>query len=229
MKYANSPVYISTEMVGKMKGLWAISTTPLLNPFCMKMSKCKGLICEKCYSIFLCKGIRAHVVEKPYTENYKVLSEKILDEKELPRFNRKFKVIRFTAHGELINDINFINFVNICNVNPTHTFALWTKRTDIINRNHEIIPDNLILIYSTPKVDHVAELPKYFHRTFNVFTADYALDNNIKVNCHGNAKKMTCKKCGICYSKENKTEQINEVLKFSQKKYYRIKEGKKCK
>ena len=65
-------------------------------------------------------------------------------------------------------------------------------------------PDNLILIYSNPKLNKPLEkLPKYFDKTFNNVTTD-----SQEINCDGK-----CQECMMCYTLGNKTQTIIEKAK----------------
>ena len=94
-----------------------------------------------------------------FQHNSEVLSSVVLQRHELPRITAAF--CRFHAHGELINHKHFINFVNIARDNPHCTFALWTKRKDIVwqvlDDDYHSKPSNLILVWSNPKIDKVVQ------------------------------------------------------------------------
>lgn len=176
-------------MSGKLKGLHALNTSPLNNPFCQKMHKVKGSICEECYSIEMLTTFRSNC-NPCYIRNGNILSSCILPEVILPFFNDAF--FRFSAHGELINDNHFINLLNICKKNPHCTFSLWTKRRDIINRvfgKGYKKPKNLILVYSEPAVNHIhKKIPRHFDKIFIVLDHDSSL-----INCENRC--ISCLKC----------------------------------
>lgn len=113
--------------------------------------------------------------------------------------------MRFHGHGELINDTHFLNLCDIAESNGHCTFALWTKRVDIVRPNRHHVPENMILVYSNPKIDSVLEKPpRGFHRVFNNVTKQYRGD----ANCTG----QKCIDCQLCY-KFDTTSVIVEHVK----------------
>lgn len=194
-----------SKMTGKLKGIDAINTNPLSNGYCKKMSKCKNTICSQCYSIRMLKTIRRLCI-KSWELNSKLLSKEKLPNYLLPRFTRG-SLIRFSAHGELINEIHLKNYENIIKMNPDCYFALWTKRADLLKGRKKL--KNCIYVYSSPIINKVSTVSGFkFDKIFTTFYKEYVEANKIKINCHG--KK--CIKCKLCY-KPNKTIYINELIK----------------
>ena len=116
--------------------------------------------------------------------------------------------MRFNAHGELINSTHLVNLVKICIKNPSVTFALWTKRKDIVIKYFDKLgykPKNLKLIFSNSIINTIIEPPKYFDSTFNNVDQDYMKE---KQNCTG----QKCIDCLLCYT-HNDTKQIVEAIK----------------
>lgn len=188
---------IST-LTGKLEGFRAINTNTLSNPFCKDM-RGKDTICSQCYSAAMLEGSRKNCV-KPWQVNSDILAEPLT---VIPYFMDL--VIRFHAHGELINKQHYLNFVAIANHNPQTTFALWTKRKDLIKGVDK--PTNLILIFSNPRTDKVLKrVPTGFDRVFNAIDKEHVkpADN---VNCHAK-----CKDCMICYT-QNDVKIIVELTK----------------
>lgn len=192
-----------SKMSGKLKGLQALNTSPLQNDFCQVRHNAKIGICEKCYSINMCKTFRQNA-EVTWKKNGDILSSLIIPDKLLPFINQAF--FRFSAHGELINETHLINLINICNRNSHCTFALWTKREALFNRviQEHGKPKNLIAIYSVTEIDTIIEnVPENFDKAFCVKSY-----NDININC-GN-RCMTCLKC---YKLDDPTKIIIEKLK----------------
>ena len=52
-----------SNMTGKLKGLRAISTNTITNPFCIKMNNSKkdNVICKKCYSFGMLETYRKNM------------------------------------------------------------------------------------------------------------------------------------------------------------------------
>jgi len=132
-------IKIST-LTGKLKGFNAINTNTLSNDFCSKMRQTDA-ICRECYSASMLQGVRKNC-EAPWQRNSDILSTRVLEMDELPTINAHS--FRFHAHGELINATHFNNYINIARKNPYTTFALWTKRINLVKDFQ--IPDNLIMI-----------------------------------------------------------------------------------
>lgn len=206
-------VKIST-MTGKLKGVPSVNTSPLDNSFCERMSKAKGSICSKCYSRRMVSGIRKNC-RNGWRNNGEILSTRILSDAEIRvlRLDEKAPhgIVRFSAHGELINVIHCKNLLQIARAYPELTFALWTKRLDVVHEClHEISkPGNLVIIYSNPAVDAVIPVTgiqvryPFVDKVFNVISQD-----SDAVNCGA----RSCATCQLCYSKST-TSVIIEKLK----------------
>jgi hypothetical protein len=175
---------------GKMLGIPSINTNTLSNSFCQHAAKGKG-ICSKCYSRKMLTTYRSTCI-KNYEQNSHLLSTTLVQPTRL-----NFAYFRFHSHGELINSTHFENFKRIALYNPQTTFALWTKRTDLITLP---VPSNLILIYSNPTIDHIIQPPFPFDKVFNVVKSGQA-------NCNGK-----CIECLQCYKKDTQST-IIEVIK----------------
>ena len=136
-------VHISV-MSGKLKGISAINTNTVTNKFCQKMQKGNN-ICKHCYSQAMLTGSRKNCQDS-FQRNSDLLSSRGLSNHEIPIINAAW--FRFHGHGELINELHFLNLCRIAEANPQTTFALWTKRKDIVwdYCKTDVLPDNLILI-----------------------------------------------------------------------------------
>jgi hypothetical protein len=201
---SKSPVHIST-MSGKLEGFKSISTNTMTNNFCIKMNgKAKSTICASCYSMSMLKGYRKNTAPA-LQRNSDLLSSRVLKTDELPHIVDEY--FRFSSHGELINSKHLRNLIKIAEHNPHTTFALWTKRRDLISQYAKRwpMPTNLILVYSNPKVDAVMDTPpRFFDRVFNNVTDEYKGE----ANCTG----QKCKDCLLCY-KWHTTDVIVEHVK----------------
>ena len=195
-----------SKMSGKLQGILAINTNPLTNAFCTSMRNTTGSICQSCYSCKMLSGYRKNCVPA-FEHNSNILSSRILDDVELPKF-KDTDVVRIHAHGELINSIHMTNIVNMANKNYNTVIALYTKRTGIVwNVLDKInVPSNLILVYSNPAVDKImVNPPDGFDKVFNVVTEDRFEQS---VNCGG----QRCIDCKLCYHL-NGQDCIVELLK----------------
>ena len=189
-----------SKMSGKLSGIGAINTDTTTNEFCIRQ-KDTDTICGKCYSHKMLSTYRKSCVPA-FQHNSRLLSE-LIDWDLLPVINQAY--FRFNGHGELINMAHFQNIVNIARKNPHCNFALWTKRASIVRQFKEELPDNLILVFSNPRIDKVIYIPRGFHKVFN----NVSPDSDIKQNCTG--KK--CMDCLLCYRKGSATDVIVEAVK----------------
>jgi hypothetical protein len=202
-------VHIS-KMTGKLEGFQAISTNTITNDYCNKQhikGKQDGQnICGDCYSHAMLNTYRKNM-QAALQRNSDLLSSRPLEPYEIPRINAA--MFRFNAHGELINMQHLENLMAIVLDNPWCTFALWTKRVDLVFRwlKDNGKPDNLNLIYSNPKKSHImSKPPKGFDKTFNnVLEHEY----QDRQNCTG----QKCKDCRICYTIGNQINTIVEKVK----------------
>jgi len=193
-------LHITKHETNKLEGFLSINTSVLNNDFCGKM-RLTDSVCKKCYAANMEK--RYLNLHNAISKNDTLLSSSLLTTRQLPIFNAR--AVRLHSLGELINDIHFANFCAISAHNPDTLFVLWTKRKAIINeylKSHDK-PVNLSLVYSSPKVDKIARLPKHFDKVFTAHNKKTIAD----INCHGK-----CKDCLLCYTFNN-VKEINEVLK----------------
>jgi len=188
-------------MTGKLEHIPAINTNTLSNPFCVKMHNSGNPenICTRCYSHKMLNGHRKNCAPT-WQRNSDLLSQIALSDDQIPVINSHS--FRFHGHGELINVRHYWNLCRIARKNPHCNFALWTKRRDIkLNAR----PDNLILIYSNPRIDKVMHKPpvgfdKVFNNTSTLTQSD---------NCSG----RKCIECLQCYRLDSGTEVIIEKVK----------------
>jgi len=185
----------------KMDGIASINTNPKLNPFCVKM-RGKDTICKSCYS----KRYEYFPnMAKILNENTNILLDKSFTMNCVPNLNR-YRYVRLHSFGELINSTHYKNILTIVKAYPNTTFTLWTKRKEIVQK--ETKPSNLILIYSSPKLNKISALPDKFDKVFTVFDKD---KKDIDINC-----QKKCIDCLKCYTYNN-TIFINEVKKYKKR------------
>jgi len=200
-----------SNLTGKLERIRAISTNTLTNHYCNVMHTVKddSIICTKCYSWAMLQGFRKNVAIATQ-RNSDILSKTLIPYDDVEVI--KDDIFRFNAHGELINTMHFKNLVNIARKNPDCTFALWTKRKNLVARyfkhwrNAINKPSNLILIYSNPRIDKLmTRPPKWFDKTFN----NVSPQNFVRLqNCTG----QKCNNCRICYT-HNPLNRIVEGVK----------------
>lgn len=196
-----------SNMTGKLDKFKAINTNTLSNSYCQKMYACgdETIICTKCYSVEMLETFRKGCIPA-WERNSDALSKGLIPTHLLPTFLEAF--VRFQGHGELINMTHLENLHNIALHNAHTKFALWTKRKGFIRKfySEHDKPENLILIYSNPRIDAVMDTPpQFFDRTFN----NVSPDSETPQNCTG----QQCKDCLLCYIPNNGVTQIVEAVK----------------
>ena len=182
-----------SRMTGKLAGLAAINTNTLSNEFCQKQHAAGKTICGQCNSFRMLQQHRQNCVD-PWERNSSKLSRPIpdLEFDALVNQLKNLRFVRLHGHGELINFTHLYNFVHIARAVPGSTFALWTKRRDLVHKLGEHNrPENLILVYSNPRTDRVRPIPPPgFQKVFNNTTGQDHRDN-----CTG----RKCLDCLNCY------------------------------
>ena len=195
----SNAVHIS-KMTGKLVHMPAINTNTLTNEFCIRQHQ-TDTICFECYSFDMLQGHRKNCA--PAFERNSVALSELIDYDDLPFLN--YAYVRINGHGELINENHLDNIIAIAVKNPQCTFALWTKRASLIRQRLDRIPDNLILVFSNPKVDRVIGVPRGFHKVFN----NVSKGSTRPQNCTG----RKCIECLACYRKDSGTDVIVEMVK----------------
>lgn len=214
----NSPLFTSTGLTGKVAKIRAISTNCTLNPDCIKRFLLGIGICAFCYAFIAIKRgtflIRKAIPH--YTKNGDILSNRLLEDWEIPRYTvsttRYIDCFRFEAFGDLFNITHFENYVNIARKNPDIHFALWTKKWYIVNeyfKTHSR-PKNLSIVISSLEIDKPFEPEK--HNLSFVPDVVFTVTRDInKVNCK--CGFGACANCQRCYHRHFKTIYIWELLR----------------
>lgn len=211
---AKTGIQICTSHTGKMKGMWSLSTSPR-NHLCYKHSKCKGSICEHCYSLAMQNQYSE--LDKVLQKNTEILTSRLLSENELPRINNKLKLFRYESFGDSTATVQVANYFNIAEHNPEIKFALWTKNPWIINAAMEEYgiskPKNLVIIGSSYYINQpMTEFYKKYDFIDNIFTVydkEYINNHHVDINCGG----RSCRDCKKCYQKTHDGYEIREKLK----------------
>lgn len=210
--FNESPVYVSDYMSGKMTGIPAISTSVLENKICQARAKIEDSICAHCFAMNTL--MRYHMLEQHLKENTEVLTERVLNDWELPKFDYTVLMVRLEAFGDTNNVIQAINYLNIARINRHVRVGGWTKNPIHWAAAIEEVgkPENLNLIYSSPRLnecrENIFEKYPFFDKVFTVYTKEYIEEYGIIINCGG----KQCRQCGLCYF-DNDVKYINEVLK----------------
>lgn len=226
-----SEILVSDNMGGKMEGVPAVSTSCLMNPYCLaRLEKAidegdTECICIQCYAmdgVAYKKGLRDNLLQ-----NFELLNSRVLSEEELIKVRKFVEIFRIEAFGDAASVTQCINYINIVNINPHVTFTAWTKNPNLWNQAFEMMgkPSNLIMVLSSEKKNVVTDLYKKYEwvdHVFTVYSIDWLKENNIDIekfiNCGGNK----CNDCRNCYGGCDNFF-INEMLKCDARKYYKDK------
>lgn len=212
-------------MTGKMSGINSLSTSVLDNPICQARRKVKGSVCEKCFAAATLR--RYSDTQRYLHENFLKMNNGIIENNDLPRLVND-RIFRFESFGDSATVNHVINTFNICYKNPETTFSIWTKNPEFINQVIRMgykKPENLIIVLSSEFLNRPAtnRVYKFVDIVFTVYTAEFAIENNININCGG----RKCIDCLRCYTKHNGLIYINEMLKSQLKKYEKLLAAKK--
>lgn len=210
-----SNVYVSDNMSGKMSGIPSISTACFCNELCKARAAKKGMICEKCFAMKT--TARYKKLAEHLKENYELLTGRVLDDDELPRFSFAVGMVRIESFGDIANEIQAINYINIARVNETVRFGWWTKNPAFIAKALKVLgiekPENIRIIYSSPVIndpvsyDRVVKAFPFVDSVFTVYDKKTIAEKNININCGA----RSCGACGRCYFGHD--TEIKEQLK----------------
>lgn len=206
-------IAFSTDMTGKMETIIALSSSCIVNPFCLARMLDGDSICSHCFSVGL-QLFKPNVRENTI-ENFKILNTMVIPAKYWPLVCND--MLRFEAFGDVWTWKQVANYFECARRNKGTRCALWTKNPEIVKQaiaHGYKKPKNLVIVYSSPKVNTVAErlalLEKYdfIDKIFTVFEKEFVIANNIDINCGA----RSCRGCQRCYYKETGWE-VREQLK----------------
>lgn len=197
-------IKIST-LSGKMLKVRAISTYAGQNPSCLALMKCEDNVCSHCYAY---KQVQSGMYPDQrgcLERNGNALSKELL--KVVPNLTKlKYhEIFRFESHGDVINETHARNYIRIVKANPTIKFAAWTKRPLVWKaalKKEGGKPDNLNLVYSSPKLNKpVTDIRKkfpFFDVVFTVYEKGADTGKDFPCSCG----PESCNKCRFCYTKK---------------------------
>lgn len=202
-----SGIRFNMNMSGKMAGVNCLSTSNLVNPYCIARKKNPDMICSKCYADSTCK--RYHALQANMLQNTVILTTRLFEVEELP--NVKADIFRLEAFGDLINATQCRNYFRLCKANPATRFALWTKNPGIVAqaiKAGESKPENLVILLSSAKIGERADAGKFpfIDKTFTVYRKTEMPPELI------NCGSRNCATCQRCYRKETESD-VREYLK----------------
>lgn len=229
---------ITVKMTGKMENMQSLSTSIIggyskkysveveENKNCTHRINCTELVCSKCYANAMRK--RYTTLSQKLIDNTALLTLEVLPLEVLPYINSS--LFRFESFADLRTWQQVANYFNICNKNKETHFALWTKNPWIIAEAIEkgyTKPENIRIVYSSCQLnrceDNIFNLYPFIDTVFTVYTAEYATEHDVKINC-GDKK---CIECRACYTSDKRF--VNEMLKQEMSKYKKLLAAKNSK
>lgn len=205
-----------SELSGKLEGLYAVSTSVLMNARCQCRARVHGCICEDCYAA--AGASRYDGLALVLEINYEVMntwriSETAWASLSIPTTNGW---ARTESHGDAATVCAAVNHVRIIKSHPWLKFAVWTKNKDLYKRafaEEGGKPANMVFIVSSPFKNVVADVSdedrKIVDHVFTVYTPEYVAEHGIVINCGG----RHCVTCMTCYDLDSDVFYINELLK----------------
>lgn len=216
----------------KLAGFYSINTYCGLNDRCKARHDSNTGICGKCYS-FRLTAIYDSLQKKLIKATF-LYNTVLLNEKDFPVINNKYE--RIESFGDINTVIQARNYIRFMNRNKKTIFGIFSKNPDLwykafIKENGK--PANCIYTHSSlymnkPEYDIFGKyiLPDgkdMIDKLFTVYTAAFAIENNVIITCGGNA----CMPCIRCYNKKGSCKIQNEILKSQLNKYEKLLKEKK--
>jgi len=201
-----------TTHTGKMQGIKSLSTYKLVCNTCLGLKDNPATICHKCYVDKTLSIYRQMTPALIY--NTLLLKYTKLTSRQIPVINDLS--FRFESFSDLQNAQHLENLYAIARKNPYTRFALWTKNIKLIQSQKT--PKNVNLIISSPILNECLPMANTIIRAiqekttckqvkvFTVYDAEHI--EQAGQNC-----QKHCLECQKCYSKNNKEQFINELLK----------------
>lgn len=164
-----------TAHKGKLEGIPSINTSMLDNPICQKRAQDPESVCSKCYAARLLAYRKNNAAA---LEQNSVLFKRLLTPEEAAAVPVCYALyVRIESFGDVRNVIQARNYLRIAAAHPRQQFGAWTKNPGIwyaaIKREGK--PENLSLVYSSPKLNTPAELPAHLaaivDHVFTVYNA----------------------------------------------------------
>ena len=152
-----TPVRLSRDFSGKMRGKWAFSTLSLVNPFCLARMKNPELVCYYCY---VEKALKQNIIGMlNYVQNYFFMTAANLPDILIPVLNTScLKMrdgIRIESFGDISGMIQQTFYCKLAYKNPEYHFTQWSKNPAIVCRVFREMgkPENLKFGLSMSKIN----------------------------------------------------------------------------
>ena len=205
-----------SELSGKLKGFWAVSTSVLKNARCQARARVHGCICKDCYAA--AGASRYDGLALVLDINFQIMNRWRISAAawatlQIPSINCK---ARIESHGDVATVCAAVNNVRIIKSHPWLTFGVWTKNADLYKaafKEEGGKPANMVFLVSSPMENEVFEVPEdlkqYVDHVFTVYTPAYIAEHGIVINCGG----RKCADCMRCYTLGNTDYYISEQKK----------------
>jgi len=196
---------------GKMEGMWSLSTSCRLNPYCQAKHKNGDSICAKCFAVR--QTSYQHSLANKLERNTELLTKEIIPEDCFPAI--PLDIFRLESFGDLNNIIQIENYFNFAKANPDTIFALWTKNAFLFPKARAAgieKPNNIIIVESAPLINTPIEPSDHWvDKVFVVW--DKSHKGCDFINCRkGDGTDKKCVKCRNCYRFDG-PKVINEIVK----------------
>lgn len=203
-----------SKMTGKMYGKRAIGRP--MTARCIQRHEIDGCICQKCYATTTNRMYPN--VRSALQRNRDLSPGDIYDEPPVLHLNNDL-TWRSNWNGDYQDERDVLVDFAICEVVNYAICTAWTKNMDIVELVESELPSNYTVVHSNPMIN-CPDFEKHplSRASFNIYTAEYAIENDIKINCIG-----ACRLCKRCYGeKARKPKVVNELLKGNEIKYLKL-------
>lgn len=225
-------LFFSDGYTGKMLGKVGLSGFAGNNPECIKRALLGFGICRHCFS-FLTPWMPSI---KAWTKNDLILSSVMMPANSVIIDPDLIPSMRFSSHGDLINDIHLYNYFRIAADNPNTEFALWTKNVSIYQAGLKLFgykPENIIVGFSPIHMNVIPTEKSLIAAKNNGFDFIFGVNDTWanqekslvngghKCKCGENSCGLTCQFCysaarrqelGYNMAASNKAVFISEIL-----------------
>lgn len=211
-----TPVRLSRDFSGKMRGKWAFSSLSLINTFCLARMKNPDLVCFYCY---VEKALKQNVVGMlNYIQNFFFMTAENLPDILIPVLNntclKMRNGIRIESFGDIQDRNHQIFYTKLANKNPLWSFTQWSKNPGIICQVFDEIgkPENLKFGLSMSRINKLdSDCEKWIRTGYidfmfvvcdNDADRDHFLDIPFSRPCM--CEEKSCfELCKMCYLKES--------------------------
>lgn len=193
-------VHFNMDMTGKMETLFGLSTSCLVNPYCLARMLNGENVCAYCFSA--ATQARYANVRENGIDNFLILNEVVIPTEYWPIMEND--MLRGESFGDQYTWRQSANFNNFFARNTQANCALWMKNPWVMAEalaKGSVKPSNVQYIYSSLKVNseesEIFEKYPFIDKVFTVFNDEYIEENGIEINCGA----RSCRGCGDCYHK----------------------------